>query len=374
MENMKKPNSNSKLILTVGEPAGIGPDITCMLTKYPEVIKNLTIITDPDVIYARAKLLNISKDNLKSLNFYPIKYKHPVIPSKPNPDNSEVLLESIKIATKLCADKTYDAMITGPVNKAVINQAGFNFKFTGHTNFIADYLSEVKNQSTPFTPVMMFSYKNLKIALATVHIPLKDVAKTCTKEHLERTLEIIIQDLKLNFNLNNPKIAICGLNPHAGENGYLGDEEILSITPAIKNIAQRNPNAKLSGPLSADTLFYRALNGEFDLVLALFHDQALPAIKTISFGKAVNYSMGLPIIRTSVDHGTAEHLAGSKKASESSLVEAILLADQITTRRHFEPMAKQTRVKREARSTYKFAKTDTNIKPKSKKQKFKNYE
>ncbi len=340
MGNMKKLNSNSKLILTVGEPAGIGPDITCMLTKYPEIIKNLTIITDPDVIYSRAKLLNISKDNLKSLNFHPIKYKYPVIASKPNPDNSEVLLESIKIATKLCADKTYDAMITGPVNKAVINQANFDFKFTGHTTFIADYLSEIKNQPSPFKPVMMFSYKKLKIALATVHIPLKEVAKTCSKEHIENTLEIIIQDLKLNFNLNNPKIAICGLNPHAGENGYLGDEEILSITPAIKNIALKYPNAKLSGPLSADTLFYRALNGEFDLVLALYHDQALPAIKTISFGKAVNYSMGLPIIRTSVDHGTAEHLAGSTRANESSLVEAIILADQIASYRYKKPQCK----------------------------------
>ena len=342
MENMKKPNLNlnSKLILTVGEPAGIGPDIACMLTKYPEILKNLTIVTDPDVIYARAKLLDIPTDNLKCLNFYPIRYKYPVIPSKTNPDNSEVLLESIKIATRLCADKTYNAMITGPVNKSVINKAGFDFKFTGHTNFIADYLSEINRSINPYMPVMMFSYKNLKIALATVHIPLKEVAKTCTKEHIEKTLEIIIEDLKKIFNLKNPKIAICGLNPHAGEDGYLGDEEILSITPAIKNIAQRNPNAKLSGPLSADTLFYRALNGEFDLVLALFHDQALPAIKTISFGHAVNYSMGLPIIRTSVDHGTAEHLAGSKKASESSLIEAIKLANKIASYEYNKPQCK----------------------------------
>ena len=324
--------------LTTGEPAGIGPDIACMLTN-SQLADNILIISDPEILVSRYKKLFNKKLNIIETNspnthiinkqdclkVYPIKYKSPVKLGEPNPDHATQILESLDIAINLCKKNITSAMTTGPINKANINNANINFnanKFTGHTNYIANKFNQPN-------PVMMFSHEKLKIALSTVHIPLDQVSKSCSYTHTVNTLNIIISSLKNDFNMKNPKIAVCGLNPHAGENGYLGHEDRDIISPAIIKAQKLNPEAKISGPLSADTLFYRAMHGEFDLVLAQYHDQGLPALKTISFGQAVNYTMGIPIIRTSVDHGTAEHLAGTGKANPGSLIQAILLAIKI---------------------------------------------
>ena len=323
--------------LTTGEPAGIAPDIACMLTNSP-LADNILIISDPEILASRYKKLFNKKLNIIEtsspdthlinkkdyLKVYPIKYNSPVKLGEPNPDHAPQILESLDIAINLCKKNITSAMTTGPINKANINKANINNfnKFTGHTHYIADKFNK-KN------PVMMFAHENLKIALSTVHIPLNQVSKSCSFNHTVDTLNIIINSLRNDFNIQNPKIAVCGLNPHAGENGYLGHEDRDIIYPAIIKAQKLNPEAKISGPLSADTLFYRAMHGEFDLVLAQYHDQGLPALKTISFGQAVNYTMGLPIIRTSVDHGTAEHLAGTGKANAGSLIQAILLATKI---------------------------------------------
>ena len=328
-------NSDTKLALTIGDPAGIGPDIACMLAN-TELAKNLILITDPEIIISRYQKVFNQKINIIEINplisninnninnnilkIYPIKFKSPVTIGEPNPDHTPQILQSLDIAIELCKKNITSAMVTGPVNKENINNYGI--PFTGHTNYIADQFNQ-KN------PVMMFAHEKLKLALSTVHIPLKQVTNKCSFSHTLDTLQTIINSLENDFNIKNPKIAVCGLNPHAGENGYLGHEDNEIIKPAIDKAQKNNPSAKISGPLSADTLFYRAIQGEFDLVLAQYHDQGLPALKTISFGKAVNYTMGIPIIRTSVDHGTAYHLAGTGKANNKSLIEAIKLAIKI---------------------------------------------
>ena len=329
MQDQSTKNSpiNKKLItLTPGDPSGIGLDLVCQIAQSPthkNLLKDLLIITDPTVLNSRAKLLNIK---LPNLNIHPIKFNSKVIAGKPNPQNSAAILEALDIATQLCLNNSTSALVTGPVNKTTINQAGINF--SGHTGYLGQLCNKYNTQNNKI--IMMFAYKNLKLALSTVHIPLNQVPKTCTQAHTQDTLETIITSLEHDFAIKNPKIAVCGLNPHAGEHGYLGTEEIDHITPAIKNIKIKYPNVQLIGPLSADTILHSAQQQHCDLILSQYHDQLLPAFKAISFGEAVNFSMGLPIIRTSVDHGTAESLAGTLKTNPNSLIAAIKLAQQIT--------------------------------------------
>jgi 4-hydroxythreonine-4-phosphate dehydrogenase len=231
-------------------------------------------------------------------------------PGRLDPSNSGAVLETIKRAAKGCLSGEFDALVTAPVHKGVINEAGI--VFSGHTEFLAELTSTEH-------VVMMLAGGGMRVALATTHLPLKDVPGAITRESLERTMRILHHDLEKRFRINHPRIAVTGLNPHAGESGYLGLEEIEIIEPAIASMKQSRLD--FEGPFPADTLFSH-LEG-FDCVLAMYHDQGLPVLKYASFGKGVNVTLGLPIVRTSVDHGTALALAGTGKIDEGSLRVAI---------------------------------------------------
>jgi 4-hydroxythreonine-4-phosphate dehydrogenase len=220
----------------------------------------------------------------------------------------------LDLAHDLCLQKKVDAMVTGPVQKSIINKAGF--AFTGHTEYLAD--------KTNSTPVMMLATKTLRVALATTHLPLKEVSDAITQESLTEVLVILDNFLKQQAAIKKPAILICGLNPHAGEDGNLGKEEINTITPVVEKLKEQGMH--LIGPLPADTLFTAKYLDNADAVLAMYHDQGLPVLKYSGFGKAVNITLGLPFIRTSVDHGTALDLAGTGRASDSSLQEALKMA------------------------------------------------
>ena len=320
-----------KIVITSGEPAGIGPDICLSLAKLKAAdIQNteLYIIADPELITARAKQLgkdiqcNIHQltDDLSSfyqankINIIPLTLNSECQAGTLNPNNSIYVLKMLDLAHDLCLRKKVDAMVTGPVQKSIINQAGFSF--TGHTEYLAD--------KTTSTPVMMLATRSLRVALATTHLPLKDVSKAISKKSLSETIVILDKFLKQQATIKDPAILICGLNPHAGEEGNLGDEEINIITPVIEELKQNSIN--LIGPLPADTLFTQKYLESADAVLAMYHDQGLPVLKYSGFGKAVNITLGLPFVRTSVDHGTALDLAGTGNASASSLHEAIKMA------------------------------------------------
>ena len=242
-------------------------------------------------------------------------------PGKLDPANSAYVLRTLEVAADGCRDGIFDAMATAPVHKGVINDAGF--EFTGHTEFLA------ARTATPQV-VMMLAGGGMRVALATTHLALKDVAGRITRESLERTLRIVRRDLVERFAIVRPRIAVAGLNPHAGEAGYLGREEIEVITPVLE--ALRAQGFDLVGPLPADTLFNPEGLKNFDCVLAMYHDQGLPVLKYASFGSGINVTLGLPFIRTSVDHGTALDLAGTGKAAAGSLIEAVTLAAELAVR------------------------------------------
>jgi len=253
------------------------------------------------------------------LTVLPVELAEPVQCGKTNPLNSRYVLKTITKATKGCMDGLFDAMVTGPVHKGVINDAGF--AFSGHTEYIAEI--------TGGHPVMMLATPGLRVALVTTHLPLTEVSSAITHTRLRTVIRILEHDLRTRFNLDNPKILVCGLNPHAGENGHLGHEEIDIIEPVLEGLRQQGLN--LQGPLPADTLFTPKYLASADAVLAMYHDQGLPVLKYIGFGKAVNITLGLPIIRTSVDHGTALDLAGTGKADIGSLLVALQTALTMAT-------------------------------------------
>lgn len=315
-----------RIIITPGEPAGIGPDITIQLAQkaWPA---ELVVIADPDMLLARAKQLKLPLTLLNcdlhaapqaqaagTLSILPIVCSTTVIPGLLNPDNSPYVIQTLKTATTICLQKQAAAVVTGPVHKGVINQAGI--PFSGHTEFFAE-------QAGVKQTVMLFVVNEMKVALATTHLPLAEVPRAITKEKLKSILRILHQALKEPFQISSPHIGICGLNPHAGENGYLGREEIDVITPVINELIQEGYH--LTGPLSADTIFTPKQLNQVDAVLAMYHDQALPIVKYLGFGQAVNMTLGLPFIRTSVDHGTALDLAGTGQAKAESLLAAIKL-------------------------------------------------
>ena len=329
----KQSAARKKIIITSGEPAGIGPDICLNLPDIENT--ELYIIADPVLINERISQLsenikiNVHQDTDKLSEFYQ-KDKLNIIPlnlqstSRPgilNPENSRYVLQMLDLASDLCRQKKVNAMVTGPVQKSIINDAGFNF--TGHTEYLAD--------KSAATPVMMLATQSLRVALATTHLPLKDVSQAITKESLTETLTILHAFLKQQAGIKKPKILVCGLNPHAGENGNLGNEEIDTIIPVIEKLKKMNMD--LLGPLPADTLFTSKYLDNTDAVLAMYHDQGLPVLKFSGFGKAVNVTLGLPFVRTSVDHGTALDLAASGQASNSSLIEAISMAAQLSHNR-----------------------------------------
>lgn len=328
---MSKPRP--RIALTPGEPAGIGLDICLMLAQHAQACE-LIVIADPDLLDQRARQLDLPVslhicDRQQTPQSHlpghlwvdPIPCPEPVHCGKLNPANAGYVLQTLERASKLCLDSHCDAITTGPVQKSVINEAGIHF--SGHTEFFAEHCGGY--------PVMMLASSQLRVALATTHLPLSQVSQAITSDRLKRIIEILHHDLQNRFGLPAPRIAVCGLNPHAGEGGHLGREEIEIIEPTLKSL--RETGIHLTGPLPADTVFTPPVLKEHDVVLAMYHDQGLPTLKYVGFGDAVNITLGLPIIRTSVDHGTALSLAGTGHAKIGSLQAAIEAATQMVQSR-----------------------------------------
>ena len=291
-----------RIAITPGEPAGIGPDICALLSKEPPKNTELVVISDAEILNERANQLGISLSiNSFEQNKEPIACSRGqisvlhvdkianVVAGQLNADNSPYVLKTLELATQKALKGELDAIVTGPVHKGVINDAGFNF--SGHTEYLAE-LCEV-NRS-----VMMLTTDDLRVALATTHIPLAEVPKAINRDLIKETISILHKDLKNKFGIKNPKILVSGLNPHAGENGHLGREEIEVILPAIKEFVSQKMD--VHGPLPADTIFNSELLKKYDAVLTMYHDQGLPVLKFKGFGNAVNVTLGLPIVRTSV--------------------------------------------------------------------------
>lgn len=326
---------NNKIVITSGEPAGIGPDICLSLFSLDFKDTELYVIANVSLLKERATQLGIQTDyqihentntlsqfyQRDKLNIIPLALNSPCQAGKLNVNNSQYVLNMLDLACDLCLQQKVDAMVTGPIQKSIINEAGISF--TGHTEYLAD-----KSASTP---VMMLATKKLRVALATTHLPLNKVSQAITKKSLSETLNILNDFLKHQADIVHPQILVCGLNPHAGEGGNLGDEEINIISPVLKELKQQG--LKLTGPLPADTLFTDRYLDNADAVLAMYHDQGLPVLKYSGFGKAVNITLGLPFIRTSVDHGTALDLVATGKASNTSLLEAINMAIDLSKNR-----------------------------------------
>ena len=322
-----------RIALTPGEPAGIGPELAAMIGGQA-IDAELVAVADPALIRDRAEALGLALEVVPfddgapprrhvpgRLPVVPIQLEHAARAGVLDPANADYVLATLRSAALGCQSGRFDAMVTAPVNKAVINDAGH--PFTGHTEFLAA-LTDAD------MPVMMLAAGELRVALATTHVPLREVSAALTPDRLERVTRILHHDLQQRFALPDPRILVCGLNPHAGEGGHLGDEEIRVIEPVLERL--REQGMRLEGPLPADTLFTpRHLEGA-DAVLAMYHDQGLPVLKYAGFGRAVNITLGLPIIRTSVDHGTALDLAGTGRADPGSLRAAIDCAVDLVRR------------------------------------------
>ncbi len=311
------------LVVTSGEPAGIGPDLCLQLVRHETP---LVVIADKTLLQQRAAQLGISP-----LLFHGYTTSQPCMPGKLSvlhvplacpvqagvlqPENASYVLEVLRRAVSGCASGEFAGMVTAPVHKGVINEAGI--PFTGHTEYLAE------QTHTPLV-VMMLAGGGMRVALATTHLPLREVADAITQPLLEDILRILQLDLQRRFGITKPRILVAGLNPHAGEGGHLGREEIEVMIPVLDKL--RAEGMDMSAPLPADTLFAAHRLRECDAVLAMYHDQGLPVLKHASFGEGVNITLGLPFIRTSVDHGTALELAGTGKANVGSLLEAIKVA------------------------------------------------
>jgi 4-hydroxythreonine-4-phosphate dehydrogenase len=306
------------LVVTGGEPAGIGPELCLKLSG-----KDVVVVADRDLLLQRAGMLGMNvkirdwdgacdRDTLSVIH---VPLSSISVPGVLNKANSEYVLSTLRRAIQGCQSGEFSGMVTAPVHKGVINDAGI--PFTGHTEFLAE-LTGTKRV------VMMLIGGGMRVALATTHLPLREVPDAITCELLEEVLNIIDMDLKFRFGISSPRILVAGLNPHAGEGGHLGTEEIEILIPALDKL--RKDGMNVSEPLPADTLFTPDRLVHCDCVLAMYHDQGLPVLKHASFGWGVNVTLGLPIIRTSVDHGTALDLAGTGKAEIGSLLEAIRVA------------------------------------------------
>ena len=317
---------NPAIAITAGEPAGIGPDLCVMIAQQPQT-ERLVVIADCQLLAQRAQSMGLP---WRTLPFNPVDqpaFERGALPvvhvplaaavtaGKLERANAAYVLRTLEIAIDGCRDGRFAAMVTAPVHKGIINDAGI--AFTGHTEFLA------ARTRAPHV-VMMLAGGGLRVALATTHVAVKDIAPRITSDSLEQTLRVLRHDLTARFGIAAPRIAVAGLNPHAGESGHLGREEIEIIAPLIERL--RYEGMQVTGPLPADTLFSRERLRDFDCVLAMYHDQGLPVLKYASFGNGVNVTLGLPIIRTSVDHGTALELAGSGKADAGSLRAAINMA------------------------------------------------
>lgn len=288
------------LVITAGEPAGVGPELCNALVDSPYA-GDLVIVGDRRQLDSRLHIIDTP---------FPVE----VTPGRPDCGNAGTLLDGLRAAANGCLEGEFAGMVTAPLAKSVIADSGV--EFSGHTEFLA----KITNAAHP---VMMLVAGDLRVALASIHMPLRDVADYLTPSILKRVLRILVKDLTNMFGISNPEIVVCGLNPHAGESGHLGDEEIEFITPTLDEL--RAEGLRLRGPMPADTAFTPAA-GRKDAVLAMYHDQGLPVLKYAGFGHAVNVTLGLPIIRTSVDHGTAFDIAGTGTADAGSLLAAVELA------------------------------------------------
>lgn len=315
-------NKSSRIALTPGEPAGIGPDLVVQLAQQG-LPSEIVVIADPKILKDRAQQLNLplsiaeynskpSQNKKSQITVLPIATEQPVEAGVLNPKNSAYVIATLQRAVTGCLQGEFSAMVTGPVHKAVINQAGI--EFSGHTEFLA------KAAKVGHT-VMMLATEKVRVALVTTHLPLRLVSVTITAELLTETFLILEKGLRDRFKISKPRILVCGLNPHAGEHGYLGREEIDLIIPVLNNL--RNAGLNLIGPVSADTAFIPQNLKQYDVIVCMYHDQGLPVIKALGFDEAVNITLGLPFIRTSVDHGTALELAGTGQANSGSLLAAI---------------------------------------------------
>lgn len=293
------------LVVTAGEPAGIGPELCSSLVD-TEFLSDIVVIGDASLLDDRLTVIDMP-------------FPAPVQPGHPDSANAKTLLEGLELAVQGCLDGRFSGMVTAPIAKNVIADSGV--AFTGHTEFLAE-LTGVN------VPVMLLVSGDLRVALASTHMPLREVPDYITKQRLTDVLQILHGDLKSRFGIESPEIVVCGLNPHAGEAGHLGKEDDAIIAPVVEELSESGMNIR--GPLAADTAFTPAA-GHKDAVLAMYHDQGLPVLKYAGFGHAVNVTLGLPIIRTSVDHGTAFDLAGTGSADAGSLIAAIELAKTMAT-------------------------------------------
>ncbi len=317
-----------RIAITPGEPAGIGSDLCIAIAQHPPGDVELLIVADPKLLEDRAQQLGLPlrlktfdpavaplASRVGELTILPVALREAVTPGVLNKANSAYVLETLRVAAQSASEGVCDAMVTGPVHKGIINDAGMHF--SGHTEYLAEFC---KQELT----VMMLATEGLRVALATTHLPLSEVPAAITKPLLRAIIRILDADLRSKFGIASPKILVCGLNPHAGESGHLGREEIETIEPVLEEM--RALGIDLIGPLPADTLFTTKYLADADAVLSMYHDQGLPVLKFKGFGAASNITLGLPIIRTSVDHGTALDLAGSGKAEAGSLYNAITTA------------------------------------------------
>ena len=320
-----KPRHRPVLALTPGEPAGIGPDLAVSLANPDDY--DCVLIADPELLAARAQQLGRAfKAQLwtGTCSAEPALYvlaQHCTatpVAGQLNPANSRYVLDCLRRAVHGCLHGEFDALVTGPVHKGVINDAGM--AFTGHTEFLA------AKSGTPQV-VMMLATTDLRVALATTHLPLAAVPHAITCAHLEGVLRILHADLVSKFGIKRPRIRVCGLNPHAGESGHLGHEEIEVIGPVLNKL--RAEGMVLEGPVPADTAFLPPSLAQTDAILAMYHDQGLPVLKAHDFAHAINITLGLPFVRTSVDHGTALELAGSGRAEATSLEAALAFARRL---------------------------------------------
>ena len=315
--------------LTAGEPAGIGPDL-CALAAAAPARGRIVILGDPTVIAGRARARGIpwsvpeysSRANAPAVSVLSMRVAAPVAAGKLDPANGRHVVALLDRAVAGCGSGEFDAMVTAPVQKSTINDAGL--PFTGHTEYLAE------RTGTPRV-VMMLVGGGMRVALATTHLPISEVPQAITPAMLEETLRILDHDLRARFGFARPRILVAGLNPHAGESGYLGREEIEVIGPVIAKLAAAG--LEVSGPYPADTLYTPRMLEGADATLAMFHDQGLPVLKHASFGQGVNVTLGLPFVRTSVDHGTALDRAGAGEIDSGSLAEALDLAFELAGRR-----------------------------------------
>jgi len=329
---------SARIIVTSGEPAGIGPDL-CIAIAQRDWPCELAFAGDEALFQSRARALGVSLDIMpfdaaaapRAHEAGTVKILHvptaaPPVPGRLDVANARYVLNLLDLAIDGCTRGTFAAMVTAPVQKSVISDSGV--PFSGHTEYLAE------RTGAPL-PVMLLTADTLRVALATTHLPLSEVSRAITPASLAQVIRILHHDLQSRFGIAQPRILVCGLNPHAGESGHLGREEIETIAPTLERL--RGEGLRLIGPAPADTAFTPRMLAQADAVLAMFHDQGLPVLKYAGFGNAVNVTLGLPIVRTSVDHGTALELAGTGKADAGSLIAAVELAVRLAAHRELAP-------------------------------------